>query len=52
MTVDDNPLITMMRVNYMNDTSIIRRNPKVTTINSAIDITSQICTDNIGDHIY
>ncbi len=50
--IDDNPLVIMMRADYLNDTSIIRRNPKVTTINSAIDITRQICTDNIGDHIY
>lgn len=50
--VDDNPLVIMMRVDYMNDTSIIRRNPKVTAINSAIDITSQICTDSFGDYIY
>lgn len=42
----------MMRVDYVNDTSIIRQNPKVTAINSAIGITSQICTDCIGDYIY
>lgn len=36
----------------MNDTSIIRRNPKVTAINSAIGITGQICADSIGNYIY
>jgi 4-hydroxybutyrate CoA-transferase len=52
--VDDNPLVTMMRVDYVNDTSIIRQNPKVTAINSAIeiDITGQICADSIGDYMY
>lgn len=52
--VDDNPLVTMMRVDYVNDTTIIRQNPKVTAINSAIeiDITGQICADSIGDYMY
>lgn len=52
--VDNNPLVTMMRVDYVNDTSIIRQNPKVTAINSAIeiDITGQICADSIGDYMY
>lgn len=52
--VDDNPLITMLPVDYVNDTSIIRQNPKVTAINSAIeiDITGQICADSIGYKMY
>ncbi|WP_238803879.1 acetyl-CoA hydrolase/transferase family protein [Emticicia aquatica] len=52
--VDDNPLVTMMRVDYVNDTSIIRQNPKVTAINSAIeiDITGQVCADSIGYNMY
>jgi acyl-CoA hydrolase len=52
--VDDNPLVTMMRVDYVNDTSIIRQNPKVTAINSAIeiDITGQVCADSIGYDMY
>jgi acyl-CoA hydrolase len=35
---------------YTNDTAIIRRNPKVTAINSAIeiDLTGQVCADTIG----
>jgi acyl-CoA hydrolase len=51
---DDNPLVMMMRVDYVNDTAIIRQNPKVTAINSAIeiDITGQICADSIGDYMY
>lgn len=38
----------MMRVDYVNDTSIICQNPKITAINTAIDVTSQICADSIG----
>ena len=39
---------------YTNDTAIIRRNPKVTAINSAIeiDITGQVCADTIGKFQY
>lgn len=48
--VDDNPLINMLDVAYVNDTAVIRRNPKVVAINSAIevDITGQVCADSIG----
>ncbi|UZR94820.1 acetyl-CoA hydrolase/transferase family protein [Chondrinema litorale] len=46
----DNPIVTMKDAAYTNDTSIIRKNPKVTAINSAveIDLTGQICADTIG----
>ena len=52
--VDDNPLINMLPVDYVNDTSIIRQNPKVTAINSAIeiDITGQVCADSIGYQMF
>lgn len=52
--VDDNPLVTMLDVAYVNDTAVIRRNPKVTAINSAIevDLTGQVCADSIGTKIY
>lgn len=48
--MDDNPLIQMLDCAYVNDTSVIRRNPKVTAINSAIeiDLTGQVCADSIG----
>ncbi|WP_316766421.1 acetyl-CoA hydrolase/transferase family protein [Pedobacter frigiditerrae] len=48
--VNDNPAIRVMDIAYVNDTSIIRQNPKVTAINSAIeiDITGQVCSDSIG----
>ena len=40
----------MLDIAYVNDTMVIRRNPKVTAINSAIevDLTGQVCADSIG----
>ena len=48
--VDDNPQVAMLDIAYVNDTAVIRRNPKVTAINSAIevDLTGQVCADSIG----
>jgi 4-hydroxybutyrate CoA-transferase len=48
--VDDNPQVVMRDIGYVNDTAIIRQNPKVTAINSAIevDLTGQVCADSIG----
>jgi 4-hydroxybutyrate CoA-transferase len=48
--IDDNPLVAMLDIAYVNDTAVIRRNPKVTSINSAIeiDLTGQVCADSIG----
>ncbi len=52
--VDDNPLVHFKEAGYTNDTAIIRRNPKVTAINSAIeiDLTGQVCADTIGSRQY
>jgi acyl-CoA hydrolase len=52
--MDDNPLVAMLDVAYVNDTAVIRRNPKVTAINSAIevDLTGQVCADTIGTYQY
>lgn len=52
--VDDNPSIRVMNINYVNDTSVIRQNPKVIAINSAIelDLTGQVCADSIGTFQY
>ncbi len=51
---DDNPLITVLEADYVNKTSIIAKNPKVTAINSAIeiDLTGQVCADSIGTRMY
>jgi acyl-CoA hydrolase len=52
--LDDNPLVAMLDMAYINEPANIRRNPKVTAINSAIevDITGQVCADSIGDRQY
>ncbi len=48
--VHDNPKVLVMDISYVNDTSIIRQNAKMTAINSAIeiDLTGQVCADSIG----
>ncbi len=52
--IDDNPLVHFKEAAYTNDTAIIRQNPKVTAINSAIeiDLTGQVCADTIGMYQY
>ncbi|RHW75358.1 acetyl-CoA hydrolase/transferase family protein [Colwellia sp. RSH04] len=52
--VDDNPQVAFLDIEYVNDTSIIRRNDNVAAINSAlqVDITGQVCADSIGTSIY
>jgi len=50
--VDNNPYVSCMDVAFVNDSDVIRRNPKVVAINSAIeiDITGQVCADSIGTY--
>ncbi len=52
--IDDNPMVAMMDVGYTNDPYIISQNPKMTAINSAvqIDLTGQVCADSIGTKFY
>ncbi len=52
--VDDNPGVAMQDVKYTNRVNIIAKNPKVTAINSALqlDITGQVCADSIGTKFY
>jgi len=52
--VDDNPFVRVLDIEYVNNTRIISQNPKVTSINSAIevDITGQVCADSIGEKMY
>lgn len=51
--IDDNPSVLQLDIGYVNDPSVIRRNPKVTAINSAVevDLTGQVCADSIGSRI-
>ena len=52
--IDDNPMVAMMDVAYTNDPFVIAKNPKVTAINSAlqVDITGQVCADSLGTTFY
>lgn len=52
--VDDNPQVAFLESDYVNDATIISRNPKVVAINSAIeiDLTGQVCADSIGQYQY
>jgi len=51
--VHDNPSVVLLEADYVNNTAVIRRNPKVVAINSAVevDLTGQICADSIGSRI-
>jgi 4-hydroxybutyrate CoA-transferase len=52
--IDNNPMFELHDSAYVNDTHIIKQNPKAVAINSAIevDITGQVCADSIGSHLY
>jgi len=52
--IDDNPMVSMKDVAYTNDPFIISKNPRVTAINSAlqVDITGQVCADSLGTTFY
>jgi 4-hydroxybutyrate CoA-transferase len=48
--VDDNPMVNMFPVNYVNDPYVIGQNDNVVAINSAIqvDLMGQVVADSIG----
>ncbi|MDO4781778.1 MAG: acetyl-CoA hydrolase/transferase C-terminal domain-containing protein [Capnocytophaga felis] len=52
--VDDNPFVELRECSYTNEVSVIRKNPKMISINSAIevDLTGQVCADSIGTQMY
>ncbi len=52
--VDDNPMVRLLDIQYVNDTKVIRKLEKMTSINSAIevDITGQVSADSIGTRMY
>lgn len=52
--IHENPIVHLHDISYVNDTAVIRKNPKVTAINSAIevDLTGQVCADSIGSRQY
>lgn len=52
--MNDNPLIHMNDIAWVNSTHTIQKHPKVVAINSAIevDLTGQVCADSIGTRMY
>jgi len=52
--IDDNPQVAFLDIAYVNDSAVIRTNPRAVAINSAleIDITGQVCADSIGTYQY
>lgn len=52
--VDNNLSVNCLNAGFVNDANVIGRNPKVTAINSAIeiDLTGQVCADSIGTYQY
>lgn len=52
--IDDNPQFEFLEADYVNDTRVIRANPNVVAINSAleVDLTGQVCSDSIGAYHY
>lgn len=51
--IHDNPSTIQLDIGFVNDPSVIAQNPKVTAINSAveIDLTGQVCADSVGSRI-
>ena len=52
--VNDNPAFSFLDIDFVNDPHIIKQNPKVVAINSAVevDVTGQLCSDSIGTYQY
>lgn len=52
--INDNPAFAFLDIDYVNESAVIRRNPRMVAINSAveIDLTGQICADSIGTYQY
>jgi len=52
--VNDNPFVEMRESDYVNDVAIIKQNPRMVAINSAIevDLSGQVCADSIGTKMY
>lgn len=52
--VNDNPIVKALDISFVNDPRVISQNPRVTAINSAIeiDVTGQVCSDSIGTYQY
>jgi acyl-CoA hydrolase len=52
--MNNNPFVVMCDISFVNQVSVIAQNPRVTAINSCIevDLTGQVCADSIGTRMY
>ncbi|EED35588.1 4-hydroxybutyrate coenzyme A transferase [Luminiphilus syltensis NOR5-1B] len=52
--VNDNPEVAFLDIEFVNNPTVIAKNARVTSINSAlqIDLSGQVCADSIGHQIY
>ena len=52
--VHNNPMVEFHPIEYTNDYSVISKNEKMVSINSAlqVDLTGQVCADSVGYTIY
>ena len=52
--VDNNPMVELLRTEYVNDPFVVAQNDRMVAINSAIevDFTGQVCADSIGTKMH
>jgi acyl-CoA hydrolase len=51
--IDDNPEVALRPAEYTNNSAVIRRNPRMVSVNSAIevDLTGQVAAESVGTRI-
>jgi len=51
--IDDNTSVELRDAGFVNNVAVIKKNPRVTAINSAveIDLTGQVCADSLGHRV-
>jgi 4-hydroxybutyrate CoA-transferase len=52
--IHDNPAVVQLDIAHVNQVSVIASNPRVTAVNSAleVDLSGQVCADSIGPRIF
>ncbi|KAH3817372.1 4-hydroxybutyrate coenzyme A transferase-like [Dreissena polymorpha] len=52
--LDDNSFVAFHECDFTNNISLISQNPRVTSINTCleIDLTGQVCSDSLGTYMY
>ncbi|WDL97474.1 acetyl-CoA hydrolase/transferase family protein [Alicyclobacillus sp. ALC3] len=51
--INDNPAVSIRAVDYTNNTAVIRQNPRMMSVNSAVevDLTGQVVAESVGPRI-